>query len=390
MIRNLQARPMRPLDRTLARRLPALAAAIALSLAPAMAADTAPPTCASASGGLGVERIVEIDTAGGPLYGNITKEVKEATFLKPREVVLTFDDGPMPWVTRSILDTLDRFCTKATFFSVGKMALAYPQTLREVLDRGHTLGGHTHTHPLNLKRLKPEKAIDEIERGFAALSIATGGRASPFFRFPGLSDNGFMLDALQQRGIAAFSVDVVSDDSYISDPARLVRVTLERVEAQRGGIMLFHDIKAATAKALPVILTELKQRGYRVVHMRSKTLLTPLPELAAALQPVLAKSDPPRGPGAAKAAMMPFFGTQGPERVQTAVQQESAQTGPAVETIAPPPRERKVVVASLSSGLGVIEKVRSARRTRKSAPSPTVDGWATSVSKVRLNRSLYD
>ncbi|MFN3868192.1 MAG: polysaccharide deacetylase family protein, partial [Hyphomicrobiaceae bacterium] len=219
----------------------------------------APATCQNPTGGLGVARIVEIDTAAGPLFGKITKEEKEASFLQPKEVVLTFDDGPMPWITRSILDTLDRFCTKATFFSVGRMALAYPQSLRDVLDRGHTLGGHTWSHPLNLKRLKPERAIDEIERGFAAISIASGGRTSPFFRFPGLSDNAAMLAALQKRGIASFTVDVVSDDSYISDPDRLTRVTLERLEAQRGGIMLFHDIKPATAKALPGILAELQR-----------------------------------------------------------------------------------------------------------------------------------
>lgn len=382
-------------DRILRRSFLA-AAAVAALLGPAHALDQ-PPACAAADGGLEVSRVVEIDTAGGPLYGDITKEVKEESFLKRKEVVLTFDDGPMPWITRSILDTLDRFCTRATFFSVGKMALAYPQTLRDVLARGHTLGGHTHTHPLNLKRLKPEKAVDEIERGFAALSIASGGRASPFFRFPGLSDNGFMLDALQKRGIAAFSVDVVSDDSYISDPGKLIRVTLERVEAKGGGILLFHDIKAATAKALPTILTELKKRGYRVVHMRSKSLLKPLPELAEALQPVLAKNDPPKGPVAAQAAMMPFFGTQGPEKIASAfaAQGDGAglSGGPAVEAIAPPPRERKFAVASLSSGTDVIDKVRAARRAKKPAPQAaarSIDSWSTSVSRVRLNRSLYD
>lgn len=370
----------------------ALALVSQLVTAPAHAGQAASPApspaaCAGQSA-FGAGRIVEIDTSAGPLYGNITKEAKEERFLKSKEVVLTFDDGPMPWVTRSILDTLDRFCAKATFFSVGKMGLAYPQTLREVLARGHTLGGHTHTHPLNLKRLKPEKAIDEIERGFAALSIASGGRASPFFRFPGLSDNAFMLDALQKRGIAAFSVDVVSDDSYISDANKLIRVTLERVEAQRGGILLFHDIKAATAKALPTILAELQKRGYSVVHMRSKNLLKPLPELAAELQPILAKNDPPQGLGAAKAAMMPFFGTQGPERVEGAGPTATAAIEPAVEQIAPTPRERKFELAALTTGSDVLAKARAVKRARK--PTAAVDGWSTSVNRVRLNRTLYD
>ena len=74
--------------------------------------------------GLGVARVVDIDTTNGPLFGDISRYPRERSFLAPKEVVLTFDDGPMPWITRSILDTLDRHCTRATFFSVGRMAVA--------------------------------------------------------------------------------------------------------------------------------------------------------------------------------------------------------------------------------------------------------------------------
>ncbi|MCB1529037.1 MAG: polysaccharide deacetylase family protein [Hyphomicrobiaceae bacterium] len=297
--------------------------------------------CKSDDGGLKVSRVIEIDTSSGPLFGAITKQVKEANFLHPKEVVLTFDDGPMPWVTGPILDILDEFCTKATFFSVGKMAMAYPATLRKIIARGHTLGGHTWSHPLNLKRLSQASAMLEIEKGFAAISLASGGQAAPFFRFPGLSDNGRMLSALQKRGIASFSVDVVSDDSYISNPAKLVATTLSRVDAHKGGILLFHDIKPATAKALPSILRALKRRGYKVVHMRPKRQLEPLANLSAQLQPILAKKDPPQGQAVARAAMLPFFGTIGPERIKPA--NERAVTGSAaiaVEELAPPPRDR--------------------------------------------------
>ena len=93
-----------------------------------------------------------------------------------------------------------------------------------------------------------------------------------------------MLAHLQQRGIAAFTVDVVSNDSYIGSPARLAARTLDQVERQNGGIVLFHDIKASTAHALPTILTELKKRGYKVVHMRSKAVFEPLPALTAELE----------------------------------------------------------------------------------------------------------
>ncbi|WP_273827979.1 polysaccharide deacetylase family protein, partial [Providencia rettgeri] len=81
------------------------------------------------------------------------KQAKEPRFLEPKEVILTFDDGPLPAITRSVLDTLDQFCTKATFFEIGEMAIAYPSTVKSVLARGHTVGTHTWSHPLNLRHL---------------------------------------------------------------------------------------------------------------------------------------------------------------------------------------------------------------------------------------------
>ncbi len=378
---------------------------------PAAAADNGKvgeaTACTARDGGLPVSRIVEIDTAGGPIFGDITKQAKEQSFLKPKEVVLTFDDGPMPWITGNILDTLDRFCTKATFFPVGKMAVAYPAMLRNVVARGHTLGAHTWSHPLNLKRLKHDKAMDEIERGFAAISIASGGNAAPFFRFPGLSDNAAMLDALQKRGIASFTVDVVTNDSFTSNPAKLVSMTLSAIEARQGGIVLFHDIKPATAKALPTIMAELKQRGYKIVHMRPKAKLQPLPELAEQLQPVLAKKDPPQGTAIAKAQMLPFYGAVGP---LTTAELKAADGAAAVETLSPSPRDRTAAqapageqkVSALDTSMADNGATGSARKpsgTRKRTPlkadtggrvRSASDGWSTRIRRERLSRPVFD
>lgn len=293
----------------------------AVFLAVAIATGSARAQCKQPAEALGVSRIVEIDASNGPIYGDITHQHKETSFLAPGEVVLTFDDGPMPWITKSILGTLDRFCTKATFFSVGRMAIAYPGTLREVLARGHTVGAHTWSHPFNMPAMKPGKAIDEIERGFAAVALAAGEPVAPFFRFPGLNDSAALLSHLQKRGIASFTVDVVSNDSFITDPRELIKLVLERVERRKGGIILFHDIKAATAKALPTILTELKARGYKVVHMRAKNPVVPLAGYETDLGPTLAKAMI----ADAKHAPMPFFGTVGP----------SLPNAPVVELAAP-------------------------------------------------------
>jgi peptidoglycan-N-acetylglucosamine deacetylase len=284
--------------------------------------------CAMSGSALGVSRIVEIDTSTGALFGAISTQAREARFLGPKEVVLTFDDGPMPPITRSILDTLDRFCTKATFFSVGKMALAYPSTVKNILERGHTLGTHTWSHPLNLKRLSLDKAKDEIEKGHAAVTLAAGTPIAPFFRFPGLSDNGPMLKHLQRRGIASFTVDVVSNDSYISDADVLIQRTLKEVEDHNGGIMLFHDIKPATARALPKLLAELQRRGYKVVHMRAKASVAPLADMTAKLVPLMAKTPDKQ---AATPALVPFFGLVKPGALAEA---------PAVSALAPAPRDR--------------------------------------------------
>ncbi len=236
---------------------------------------------ACAAHGLPVSRIVEVDATGGPLFGSVTHQHREPTFLKPKEVVLTFDDGPMPWVTRSILDTLDAYCTKAMFFSVGRMAMTYPQTVRDIAARGHTIGSHTFSHPLRMPRMQPEKAKAEIEQGLAAVSAAAGAPVTPFFRFTGLADSANLISYLASRQMASFSVDAVSNDSYIHDAKALIERTMAEVTRNHGGIILFHDIKTATAKALPEILAQLEAKGYRVVQVTSVRPAVPDAKLLA-------------------------------------------------------------------------------------------------------------
>jgi peptidoglycan/xylan/chitin deacetylase (PgdA/CDA1 family) len=264
-----------------------LAAALVTMLAAVLATPVVAQTCTGPSA-LGVARIVEIDTAGGPVFGSITRIEKEASFLRRNEVVLTFDDGPMPGVTRPILDVLDRFCVKATFFPVGRMAIAHPDIVKEVAARGHTLGAHTWSHP-KLRLVPTEVALEEVERGFTAVAVAAGRPIAPFFRFPGLGDTEAVVAHLRSRGIATFTVDVVSNDSFIPDAQHLARTAIEGIEARHGGIVLFHDIKPQTVAALPIVLAALKERGYRVVHLRAKQSYQPPVDQIAALRAMLAR-----------------------------------------------------------------------------------------------------
>lgn len=342
-----------------------------LSTAVALAAAAGPAAADCAPGnGLGVARIVDIDATTGPLYGNITKYHRQTELLQTKEVVLTFDDGPLPWITRSILDTLDRFCTKATFFSVGRMAIAYPEVVRTVLAKGHTLGTHTWSHPLNLRAQKIENSVGEIEKGFAAVSAAAGQPIAPFFRFPGLSDNAGMLTHLQSRNVATFTVDVVSNDSFINSVDQLTRETIAKVEARKGGIILFHDIKAVTARALPGILSELKTRGYRVVHMTSAKGFVPDEKLAAGFGQQLAKAETKSG----KKALVPFYGTVGPERV-------AKETGAPVTSLKP-----EAVSYLDGSGARRQAAMRKAARPQIASNDVAITGWVTTVRRSQRSR----
>ncbi|MEL6871716.1 MAG: polysaccharide deacetylase family protein [Pseudomonadota bacterium] len=236
---------------------------------------------------IGLSRIVEIDTRTGPLFGKISRFEKQPTFLKPNEVILTFDDGPSPKVTDAILRTLAEHCTLATFFPVGKRALRFPKTLRAVAAAGHTIGAHTWSHP-NLSKLSEPKSRQEIERGFAAVALAADTGIAPFFRFPGLADTQPLLDYGKDRGVATFTVDVVSDDSYAKSTQAIVDTVFSRIKEYGAGIMLFHDLRMRTAKALPTVLKMLKEQGFKVVHIRPKTPITPDPAFRSVLQPALA------------------------------------------------------------------------------------------------------
>jgi len=332
--------------------------------------------CTDASRGIGVERIVEVDATDGPVFGFITKQQHEARFLAPKEVVLTFDDGPMPVVTRAILDILDQFCTKATFFSVGRMAVAYPGSVRDILKRGHTLGTHTWSHPMSLPRLSAQQARDQIESGFAAVSLAAGQPIAPFFRFPGLNDSAALVQHLAGRNIATFTVDVVSNDSYIHDPHRLIERTLAQLEAQQGGIVLFHDIKHQTARALPTILTEMKRRGYKIVHLTSKHVFKPDERYVASVAqhvaakkigpqrpPLVAIVEAPAAPSPEAPAEVPVLAAAPPVAAPPTAAPERPAQAPAVRKA--PPKSIPVEVIS-----GVYPN-RPALKPKATQPAPT-------------------
>jgi peptidoglycan/xylan/chitin deacetylase (PgdA/CDA1 family) len=254
-------------------------ATVAARFAAAMPAPAAPPKGACANpDALGVSRVVEIDTTGGPGFG--FEQFKQLDFLEPKEVVLTFDDGPWPGNTPAVLKALDDECTKAVFFTIGKHATWHPEILKQVYAAGHTVGAHTWSHAnLNGKKMTEQMAKDEIEKGFSAVKWALGADPAPFFRFPQLQQNQSTLAYLGQRNVAMFSCDLDSFDfRHDSNPDKVVNTVMTKLDKLGKGIILMHDFQKHTADALPTLLRRLKAGGYKVVQMKAKTTYQTLPE----------------------------------------------------------------------------------------------------------------
>jgi peptidoglycan/xylan/chitin deacetylase (PgdA/CDA1 family) len=241
------------------------------------------PACANPNA-LGVSRVVEIDTTGGPGFG--FENFKQYDFLEPKEVVLTFDDGPWPGNTPAVLKALEDECTKGLFFAIGKHATYHPEILRQVYAAGHTVGTHTWSHVnLNGKKMTEQMDKDEIEKGISAVKWALGGPdPAPFFRFPELQHNPAAMAYLGTRNVAMFSCDLDSFDfRKNSSPEKVVATVMGKLDKLGKGIILMHDFQKHTADALPTLLRKLKEGGYKVVQVKAKTTLASLPEYDEAL-----------------------------------------------------------------------------------------------------------
>ena len=251
--------------------------------APAPAAPTPAPASAGASlwpttlpqcnnpDALGMSRVVQIDTTGGPAFG--TEHFKQYDFLHEKEVVLTFDDGPWPENTPMVLKALQDNCVRATFFEIGEHATWAPQLTKQLVDAGMTVGSHTWSHKdlaRNPYAKDIEKAKDEIEMGVSAVHMAAGAPIAPFFRFPDLQQPPDLIAYLGTRNIATFSTDIDSFDFKIHKPDDVIKSVLTKLQKNGKGIVLMHDFQKGTAEAMPQLLAQLKANGYKIVHMVPK------------------------------------------------------------------------------------------------------------------------
>ena len=182
-------------------------AAPAPAPAPAAARVTA-GNCPGNPNALGISRVVEIDTTGGPGFG--FEQFKSYDFLKEGEIVLTFDDGPWPGNTPAVLAALDAQCVKATFFPIGKHTIWHPEILKQVALRPHRRLAHLVAR--RPRKKTPDEQKEEIEKGFSAVRRRGRRWRRPFFRFPGLQQSAGGRRLFGERNIGIFSTDFDSFD----------------------------------------------------------------------------------------------------------------------------------------------------------------------------------
>jgi peptidoglycan/xylan/chitin deacetylase (PgdA/CDA1 family) len=247
----------------------ALCALFAVGLLNGVCAASATEDCPGHPDALGTSRTLVVDPREHPLIG--TMQYRETLPLHDHEVVLTFDDGPLPRNSDQILAILAAQCIKANFFLIGQQARAFPEGVRKLRDAGHTIGTHSWDHPLTMNKMPIERVKAEVDDGIAAVKAALGPDAdkslAPFFRIPGLMRAEAVEDYLASQGIQTWSADFPADDWRHISSQRVYDLAIQRIEAKGKGILLLHDIQARTVAALPRILTTLKARGYHIVHV---------------------------------------------------------------------------------------------------------------------------
>src|SRR6478609_7728000 len=170
---------------------------------------------------IGTERTIVVDPREHPRIG--TMQYPETLPLRDHEVVLTFDDGPLPRNSDQVLQTLADNCTKAVFFLVGEQARANPEGVRKLAAAGHTIGTHSQTHPLTFNKMPIEQAEKQINDGIASATAALSDPTviAPFFRVPGLLRAEGVEEYLAGQGIQVWSADFLADDWHRISPARV-------------------------------------------------------------------------------------------------------------------------------------------------------------------------
>lgn len=191
---------------------------------------------------------------------------------KRNEIALTIDDGPEPEVTPQVLEILDRYQVKATFFCIGKRAKLYPELTKEIVQRGHEVGNHSQRHHHNFS-LSGTKAITrEVASAQQTLTDITGV-VPKFFRAPAGLRNMFLAPVLARLNLQLAHWSIRAYDTKVKNPEQVSIKLLSGLKP--GAILLLHDGNAARTKSdvpvilavLPTLIEAAKQQNLRFVTL---------------------------------------------------------------------------------------------------------------------------
>lgn len=211
---------------------------------------------------------VEIQAAIDSSYVKYNAQVGD-----DKVVALTFDDGPWPETTEQVLDVLDQYGAKATFFTIGDQVADHSDLVKRAFDAGHQICTHSWDHAagsgngVDLTRMSAEEQIDEVTKGYEAIEAVTGTTASHVFRAPGGNFTGSIVWTLRDYVDAEIGWNVDTED-WRRPGAETIANRI--MSAKSGEIVLMHDgggDRTQTVEALRTALPYLKEQGFRFVTM---------------------------------------------------------------------------------------------------------------------------
>ena len=176
-------------------------------------------------------------------------------------VYLTFDDGPIPEVTPWLLDILDQYGVKATFFVVGDWVDRYPDSVKALAEAGNEVMNHSSNHA-HFSSLSSEQICADLSACNDKIAALTGVTPS-LFRCPYGEYDDHVIQAVESLGMTAIQWDVDSLDWKGISAEEISQRVLKNVRS--GSIVLFHNAAIHTPEALPGIIESLQAEGYIIV-----------------------------------------------------------------------------------------------------------------------------
>ncbi|WP_162495546.1 polysaccharide deacetylase family protein [Confluentibacter flavum] len=190
------------------------------------------------------------------------KSFTSKKLIESKKIAITFDDGPHPELTYTILDILDRYNTKATFFCIGNKVEQHPEILKEIAKRGHCIGNHSYSHSVNISFSSKSKWLEEIHKTDAILKKIIG-KAPLYFRPPFGVTTPNLANALKETRHTVIGWNNRSFDTVIKNKNLVLKRIINQISI--GDIILFHDTQPNTPYILEHLLLHLKQHKIEAI-----------------------------------------------------------------------------------------------------------------------------